>query len=169
MNKKEEIKSLTIVNNQQKKESLKSNSTNSELIKSDIEPALFEKKFESYLSKILEILKIENKDNQSEKIDEMKERLINSNNKEKIIDLFFNIQVFTSHLNILLNLFKLFPNEIDKQIKIVISKKNNQNIKEIYKLVIENASFFDNYIKKETLLELNKVSIEISFSFYINQ
>ena len=47
----------------------------------------------------------------------------------------------------------MFPNEIDKQIKIVISKKNNQNIKEIYKLVIENASFFDNYIEKETLLE----------------
>ena len=169
MNKKEEIKSLTIVNNQQKKESINSNSINSELIKSDIEPALFEKKFESYLSKILEILKIENKDNQFEKIDEMKERLINSNNKEKIIDLFFNIQVFTSHLNILLNLFKLFPNEIDKQIKIVISKKNNQNIKEIYKLVIENASFFDNYIEKETLLELNKISIEINFSFYMKQ
>ena len=120
---------------------------------------MFDKKIEFYLSKILEVLKTEKKDNCSEKIDE----IINSKNKEKIFELFFSIECFTSHLNILLNLFKLLPNEIDRQVKYVISKKNNQNIKEIYKLIIENASFFDNYIEKETLLELNRISIEITF------
>ena len=173
MDKKEEMEIETIDNNQQENETKNPNLINNELVKTETEPepepASFDPKIEYYLFKITEILKTEKKDNNSEKIDEMKKQFINSNNKEKIFELFFSIECFTSHLKILLNLFKLLPNEIDKQIKYVISKKNNQNTKEIYKLIIENASFFDNYIEKETLLELNKISIEINFSFYMKQ
>ena len=116
------------------------------------------------------ILKTE-KDYHCENIDIINEKVIkNSINKESIFELFFSIKNFTSYLNnILLNLFKIFPTEIDKQIKLVINKKNYENIKEIYKFIIENASFFDNYIEKDTLFELDRISIENTFWFYINE
>ena len=98
-----------------------------------------------------------------------KEQIKNTINKEKIFEFFFSDETFTSHLDVLINLFKIFPNEIDKQINGVISTNNRQNIKTIYKLIIKHASFFDDYIEKETLFTLDKISIENSFSFYISR
>ena len=140
-----------------------------------LKPVMFAKKLEIIVFQILAILKTENQDNKSDN-DEIKHKLViyreqikKSINKEKIFEIFFSDETFISHLDVLVNLFKIFPNEIDKQINGVISTNNRQNIKTIYKLIIKHASFFDDYIEKETLFTLDKISIENSFSFYISR
>ena len=140
-----------------------------------LKPVMFAKKLEIIIFQILAILKKENQDNKSDN-DQIKHKLViyteqikKSINKEKIFEIFFSDETFISHLDVLVNLFKRFPNEIDKQINGVISTNNRQNIKTIYKLIIKHASFFDDYIEKETLFTLDKISIENSFSFYISR
>ena len=158
MNKKEEIKVLSIGNNQQKKEIINSKFENNQLIKSNqskIESTLLDKKLELlYLSDISDAIEMEKKVNYSEN-SEIKEKIKNSLNKVNIFELFFSVRNFTSNLSNLLNLIKLFPNEIDKEIKAILSKK--KYTKEVNKFIIKNASFFDNYIEKETLFELDKI------------
>ena len=141
----------------------------------EIKPILLIKKLDIYLTEILDVLKIENQEKNSEyseikhKIEIIREKIKNLINKDKIFEKLFNDETFISHLDIVLNLFKKFPNEIDKQINILILKNNRQNIKVIYKFLIKHANLFDNYIEKETLFALDKISIENSFKFYINQ
>ena len=171
MNKKEEIIVQYKGSNQLKKELINSKFENNELIESkqyEIESTLLTKKLELlYLSEILDVIKIEKKIKFIEKIEEINEKIKISLNKVNIFELFFSIKSFTSNLSNLLDLIKLFPCDIDKQIKTVISKK--KYTKEIRKLIVKNASFFDNYIEKETLFELNRISIENTFAFYLNQ
>ena len=118
----------------------------------EIKPILLIKKLDIYLTEILDVLKIENQEKNSEyseikhKIENIREKIKNLINKDKIFEKLFNDETFISHLDIVLNLFKKFPNEIDKQINILILKNNRQNIKVIYKFLIKHASLFDNYI-----------------------
>ena len=138
-----------------------------------LKPVMFVQKLEIILSEILTILKTENQDNQKDceikhKL-EIYEKIQNLINKEKIFEIFLSDEAFSSHLYILINLFKIFPNEINKQINSIISKNNKQNIKIMYKLIIKHASFLDDYIEKETLFALDKISIENNFRFYISQ
>ena len=138
-----------------------------------IKQVVFVKKLTTILTEILALLNYENKSDNSEseenkhKMEIFKEKLFNSIKKEKIFDLLFNDPMFTSHLDILYNLFKLFPNEINKQIDFLISKNDKQIIKLVSKFIIKYANFIDDYINKETLYKLNELSIESSFSFYV--
>ena len=134
-----------------------------------LKPVMFAKKLEIILFQILEILNKSDNDEIKHKLVIYREQIKKSINKEKIFEIFFSDETFISHLDVLVNLFKRFPNEIDKQINGVISTNNRQNIKTIYKLIIKHASFFDDYIEKETLFTLDKISIENSFSFYISR
>ena len=141
----------------------------------EIKQNLLVKKLEIYITEILDVLIIENQENNSEnseikhKIEIIREKIKNSINKDKIFEKLFNDETFSCHLDIVLNLFKKFPSEIDKQINIMISKNNRQNIKVIYKFLIKHASLFDDYVEKETLFALDKISKENCFTFYINQ
>ena len=133
---------------------------------------LFVAKLEKILSETLNVLNQKNKDENLEtnhKIEIYKEKIINSINREKIFELYFNDEMFTSHLSTLFNLFQIFTQDIDKQINIILSKNDKQIKKVIAKFIIKHASFLDNYIDKKTLFLLNDFSIEISFSFYISQ
>ena len=141
----------------------------------EIKPTMLIKKYEIYLTEILDILQNENQENNIEnseikhKIEIIRKKLKNSINKDQIFEKLFNDENLSCHLDIVLNLFKIFPNEVDKQINILISKNNRQNIKVIYKFLIKHASLFDDYIEKETLFALDKISKENCFTFYINQ
>ena len=131
---------------------------------------MFAKKIETITTEIINILNDENdNDENKHKIEIYKEKIINLINKEKIFEIFFMDKMFTSHLDVLLKLFTIFPNEIEKQINILISKNDKQIIKTISKFMIKNASFIDDYIQKETLFLLNEFSTESIFCFYINQ
>ena len=137
--------------------------------------AMFIKKLETILYEILIMLNGNNENDKDDNIENKhkmeiyKEKIINSVNKAKIFELYFSDIMFTSHLDVLLNLFKIFPGEIDKQINYLISKNDKQITKTISKFLIKNASFIDDYIEKETLFILNELSIENTFYFYINQ
>ena len=137
--------------------------------------AMFIKKLETILYEILIMLNGNNENDKDDNIENKhkmeiyKEKIINSVNKAKIFELYFSDIMFTSHLDVLLNLFKIFPGEIDKQINYLISKNDKQITKTISKFLIKNASFIDDYIEKETLFLLNELYIENTFYFYINQ
>ena len=138
-------------------------------------PVLFVKQIDIIISEILQVLNVGKNENENSentekihKIEQYKGKIINSINKEKIFEIYFKDENFTSHFDILLHLFKFFPDEIDKQINILISKNNKQIIKLISKFIIRNAKFIDDYIQKETLFILNEFSIENSFTFYLN-
>ena len=143
--------------------------------KEGVRPLIFVKKIEVIISELFSVLNSgyiyknsENLENKH-KLETFKEKIINEINKEKIFDLFFSDEKFTTHLDILLNLFKIFTNEIDKQINILLSKNNKDIKKVISKFIIKHASFIDDYIERETLYTLNDISIENTFTFYINQ
>lgn len=109
------------------------------------------------------------KSENNHKMEKYKNKIINSICKEKIFELFFKDEQFTSHLTTLLHLFTIFTEEIDKQIKVLFSINDKQIKKTISKFVIKHASFLDNYISKETLFIINDFSIENCFSFYIKE
>ena len=109
------------------------------------------------------------KSENNHKMEKYKNKIINSICKEKIFELFFKDEQFTSHLTTLLHLFTIFTEEIDKQIKVLFSTNDKQIKKTISKFVIKHASFLDNYISKETLFIINDFSIENCFSFYIKE
>ena len=132
----------------------------------------FISKIDIILTGILDILDSNNEKDTKEirnKLDSFKKDIINSTNKEKIFELFFNEETFVSHLDLLYDFFKIFNSEIDKQINYLISKNNRQITKMISKFIIKHASFIDDYIKSDTLNTLNEFSIENSFSFYVSQ
>ena len=132
----------------------------------------FVKKLETILSEILKVIDIDTKNETNEnkhKMKTYKEKIINLINKEKIFELFFSDSLFTSRLDILLNLFKIFTGEIDRQINFLILKNDKQITKLISKLIIKNANFIDDYINEDTLFLLNEFSIENCFSFYISR
>lgn len=132
----------------------------------------FISKIDVILTGILDILDSNNEKDTKEirnKLDSFKKDIINSTNKEKIFELFFNEETFVSHLDLLYDFFKIFNSEIDKQINYLISKNNRQITKMISKFIIKHASFIDDYIKSDTLNILNEFSIENSFSFYVSQ
>ena len=137
----------------------------------EVEPAMFVRKIEKILSEILGILNIENNENAEiiHRIEQYRENIINSIHIEKIFEIFFSEEIFTSHLDILLNLFKVFPNEINNQINILISKNNKSIKKAISKFIVKHSKTLDDYIQKDTLYKLNEFSVESSFSFYLNQ
>ena len=138
----------------------------------EIKSIMFISKIDIILTGILEILDPNNEKDTKEirnRLESFKEEIVNSTNKEKIFELFFNDENFVSHLDILYDLFKIFSSEIDKQINYLISKNNKQITKMISKFIIKYANFIDDYIKLDTLNILNEFSIENAFSFYVGQ
>ena len=132
---------------------------------------LFIRKISSLLTEAL-VLFEKNENNSIEEINKMeiyKEKIKNLTNKEKIFEIFFKDKDFISHMEILLNIFILFPNEIDNQINILINKKEKQITKALIKFIIKNAKILNNNIKEQTLNILNKLSIENNFKFHLNQ
>ena len=80
---------------------------------------IFVKKVEIIISEIVIILDDENENDENKhKLEIYKEKIITLINKDKIFELFFIDNMFISHLDILIKLFKIFPNEINKQINI---------------------------------------------------
>ena len=98
-----------------------------------------------------------------------KEKIINSINKEKLFEILINDKELISHMDIFLNLFKLFPDELDKQINILINKKEKLITKSVMKFILKNAKVLNNYIKENTLNILKNISIENSYKFHLNQ
>ena len=138
----------------------------------EIKQLTFISKIDIILTGILDILDSNNEKDTKEirnKLESFKKEIINSTNKEKIFELFFNEETFGSHLDILYDFFKIFNSEIDKQINYLISKNNRQITKMISKFIIKHASFIDEYINVDTLNILNEFSIENSFAFYVSQ
>lgn len=132
------------------------------------------KKIVYILSEVFKLLNSEIKNENSiieenkHKLGILKEKLINSVNREKIFELYLNDILFTSHLDLLLTLFKIFPSEIDKQINFLISKNDKQINKVISKFIIKYADFMDNYINQDTLYKLDEISIDNSFFFHVS-
>ena len=133
---------------------------------------LFIRKITTLLYEILILLENNNDNINNEQIILMKtykNEIINSVNKNKIFEIFFNDETFISHMDILLNIFKIFPEEIDNQINILINKKVKQITKALMKFILKNAIIFNKYIKEKTLNILNNIFIENSFNFHLNQ
>ena len=136
-----------------------------------VKPVMFVRKIEKIISEILGILILKDNENTEiiHRIEKYREKIINSIHIERIFEIFYSDEIFTSHLDILLNLFKVFPNEINKQINILISKNNKSITKVISKFLVKNSKTLDDYIQKDTLYKLNEFSVENSFTFYLNQ
>ena len=133
---------------------------------------LFIRKITTLLYEILILLENNNDNINNEQIILMKtykNEIINSVNKNKIFEIFFNDETFISHMDILLNIFKIFPEEIDNQINILINKKVKQITKALMKFILKNAIIFNKYIKEKTLNILNNIFIENSLKFHLNQ
>ena len=124
----------------------------------------------SLLSEFFNLL--ENKNNTTEETTKLKiykEKILNSLNKEKIFEVYFTSENFISHIDILLNIFLLFPNEIDKKLNFLIMKNDKQIIKALYKFILKNAQKLKNYIEEKTLLALNDIYLENNFKFHYSQ
>ena len=133
---------------------------------------LFIRKITTLLYEILILLENNNDNINNEQIiliKAYKNEIINLVNKNKIFEIFFNDETFISHMDILLNIFKIFPEEIDNQINILINKKVKQITKALMKFILKNAIIFNKYIKEKTLNILNNIFIENSFNFHLNQ
>ena len=133
---------------------------------------LFIRKITTLLYEILILLENNNDNINNEQIiliKAYKNEIINLVNKNKIFEIFFNDETFISHMDILLNIFKIFPEEIDNQINILINKKVKQITKALMKFILKNAVMFNKYIKEKTLNILNNIFIENSLKFHLNQ
>ena len=140
----------------------------------EVKTVMLIKKIETIISEILGVLNFENNGNPENtekihKIEQHRKKILNSINIEKIFEIFFIDETFISHLDILLDLFKIFPNEINKQINILISKNDKTITKLISKFIIKQSKFIDDYIEKDTLYKLNEFSIENAFTFHLRQ
>ena len=130
---------------------------------------LFIRKISSLLSQIFIIFDNIKNEEEKHKIKIYKEKIINTINKEKIFEIFFSDEEFLSHTDILLNIFNIFPNVIDKEINKLIDKKDRQINKAMMKFIIKNANFLGKYIKEKTLEIFNDMSIENSYKFHLGQ
>ena len=130
---------------------------------------LFIRKISSVLSQIFILFENSKNEEEKHKLKIYKEKILNSINKEKIFEIFFADEEFLSHLDILLILFNIFPNEIDGQINKLIDRKDKQINKAIMKFILKNANFLNKYINKKTLDIFNDISIENSFNFHLRQ
>ena len=130
---------------------------------------LFIRKISSLLSQIFIIFDNIKNEEEKHKIKIQKEKIINTINKEKIFKIFFSDEKFLSHTDILLNIFNIFPNVIDKEINKLIDKKDRQINKAMMKFIIKNANFLGKYIKEKTLDIFNDMSIENSYKFHLGQ
>jgi hypothetical protein len=63
----------------------------------------------------------------------------------------------------------IFTNDIDKQINILIEKKDKQITKIIMKFILKYSKLLKDYINEKTLFILNEFSIENSYKFHLNQ
>ena len=133
---------------------------------------LFIRKITNLITEIFILFENDKEKNNNEEINIIKlykEKIIDSINKEKLFEIFINDKEFLSHMDIFLNLIKLFPNELDKQINILINKKEKLITKSLMKFILKNAKVLNKYIKESTLNILNNISIENSFKFHLNQ
>ena len=133
---------------------------------------LFIRKITNLITEIFILFENDKEKNNNEEINIIKlykEKIIDSINKEKLFEIFINDKEFLSHMDIFLNLIKLFPDELDKQINILINKKEKLITKSVMKFILKNAKVLNNYIKENTLNLLNNISIENSFKFHLNQ
>ena len=130
---------------------------------------LFIRKISSVLSQIFILFENGKNEEEKHKLKIYKEKILNSISKEKIFEIFFEDGEFLSHLDILLILFNIFPNEIDGQINKLIDRKDKQINKAIMKFILKNANFLNKYINKKTLDIFNDISIENSFNFHLRQ
>ena len=133
---------------------------------------LFIRKITNLITEIFILFENDKEKNNNEEINIIKlykEKIIDSINKEKLFEIFINDKEFLSHMDIFLNLIKLFPDELDKQINILINKKEKLITKSVMKFILKNAKVLNKYIKESTLNLLNNISIENSFKFHLNQ
>ena len=133
---------------------------------------LFIRKIANLITEIFILFENDKEKNNNEEknlIKLYKEKIIDSINKEKLFEIFINDKEFLSHMDIFLNLIKLFPDELDKQINILINKKEKLITKSVMKFILKNAKVLNNCIKESTLNLLNNISIENSFKFHLNQ
>ena len=133
---------------------------------------LFIRKITNLITEIFILFENDKEKNNNEEknlIKLYKEKIIDSINKEKLFEIFINDKEFLSHMDIFLNLIKLFPDELDKQINILINKKEKLITKSVMKFILKNAKVLNKYIKESTLNLLNNISIENSFKFHLNQ
>ena len=133
---------------------------------------LFIRKITNLITEIFILFENDKEKNNNEEINIIKlykEKIIDSINKEKLFEIFINDKEFLSHMDIFLNLIKLFPNELDKQINTLLNKKEKLITKSVMKFILKNAKVLDKYIKEITLNLLNNISIENSFKFHLNQ
>ena len=130
---------------------------------------LFIRKISSILSQILLLLEKSKTEEEKHKLNIYKEKILNSINKEKIFEIYFSDEEFLSHLDILLIIFNIFPNDIDREINILIEKNDRQINKSIMKFILRNVNFLGQYIKEETLNIFNEMSIENSYKFHMKQ
>ncbi len=133
---------------------------------------LFIRKIANLITEIFILFENDKEKNNNEEknlIKLYKEKIIDSINKEKLFEIFINDKEFLSHMDIFLNLIKLFPNELDKQINTLLNKKEKLITKSVMKFILKNAKVLNNYIKESTLKLLNNISIENSFKFHLNQ
>ena len=133
---------------------------------------LFIRKITNLITEIFIIFENDKENNKNEEknlIKLYKEKIIDSINKEKLFEIFINDKEFLSHMDIFLNLIKLFPNELDKQINTLLNKKEKLITKSVMKFILKNAKVLNKYIKESTLNLLNNISIENSFKFHLNQ
>ena len=98
-----------------------------------------------------------------------KDKIVNLINKDKIFEIFFSYNDFISHMDILLNIFEIFPTEIDNQINILLNKKEKIITKALMKFILKNAKVLSNYIKDNTITILNNISIDNSYKFHMKQ
>lgn len=130
---------------------------------------LFIRKISSVLSQILLLFENSKTEDEKRKLQIYKEKILNSINKEKIFEIYFSDEEFLSHLDILLIIFNIFPNDIDRQLNILIDKNDRQINKSIMKFILKHAKFLFQYIKEETLNIFNEISIENSYKFHMKQ
>ena len=133
---------------------------------------LFIRKITNLITEIFILFENDKEKNNNEEknlIKLYKEKIIDSINKEKLFEIFINDKEFLSHMDIFLNLIKLFPNELDKQINTLLNKKEKLITKSVMKFILKNAKVLNKYIKESTLNLLNNISIENSFKFHLNQ
>ena len=133
---------------------------------------LFIRKITNLITEIFILFENDKEKNNNEEINIIKlykEKIIDSINKEKLFEIFINDKEFLSHMDIFLNLIKLFPNELDKQINTLLNKKEKLITKSVMKFILKNAKVLNKYIKESTLNLLNNISIENSFKFHLNQ
>ena len=90
-------------------------------------------------------------------------------NYNDLLDYFFTINNYSSHLDILLDIFKLFPLVIDSKINNILNKNDKNSIKMLSKLIIKKSDFFSKYLQKSTLDILQFYSIKFCFKFLLSQ